>query len=273
MTDDADDGFDPAAREEREIGREMVDESTGLGSVMAHAYRGEMTRVTTWRGRLDQTTTWAVTVIAALLTWAFSAADNPHYILLVGMVVVAVFVGVEARRYRDYDVYRSRVRLIQQNLLANALDPSRGVELRDWRRELGEDYRRPTLKVSLGEALANRLRRVYLPLFGILLVAWVGESPPSLRGETGSRRPGSGRFPVPRWSSPSPSSTPGSPPSRSGRESAGRKASSGRPTPARGRTATTASDPPGPSPGSPVPTALSPLTADRTACPRPTRTC
>lgn len=170
---DADDEFDPTAREEREIGREMVDESTGLGSVMAHAYRGEMSRVTMWRGRLDQTTTWAVTVIAALLTWAFSAADNPHYLLLIGVVVVAVFVGVEARRYRDYDVYRSRVRLLQQNLLANALDPSRGVELRDWRRELGEDYRRPALKVSLGEALANRLRRVYLPLFGILLAAWV----------------------------------------------------------------------------------------------------
>ena len=39
-------GFDPEAREEREIGREMVSKSTGLGSMVARFYRGEMSRVT-----------------------------------------------------------------------------------------------------------------------------------------------------------------------------------------------------------------------------------
>ena len=57
MTNSNNDEFDPTAPEQREIGREMVDESTGLGSVMAHAYRGELSRVDTWRQRLDQTTT------------------------------------------------------------------------------------------------------------------------------------------------------------------------------------------------------------------------
>ncbi|ELY90095.1 DUF2270 domain-containing protein [Natrinema altunense] len=173
MSDSSGDEFDPTAPDQREIGREMVDDSTGLGSVMAHAYRGEIDRVGTWRQRLDETTKWAVTLMAAILTWAFSSTDNPHYILLIGIVVVAIFLGIEARRYRDYDVFRSRTRVIQENLLANALDPSQGTESHDWRAELSRDYRRPTLKVSLGEALANRLRRVYLPLLGVLLVAWV----------------------------------------------------------------------------------------------------
>lgn len=173
MHDNDEHDFDPEARDQSEIGREMVDQSTGLGSVMAHTYRGELDQATTWRQRLDQTTTWAVTIIAALLTWAFSTTDNPHYILLIGMVIVAIFVGIEARRYRDYDVYRSRIRLLQQNLLANALDPSQGIVHRNWRAELSRDYRTPTLKVSLGEALANRLRRVYLALLGVLLAAWL----------------------------------------------------------------------------------------------------
>ena len=173
MSDTDDREFDPEAREQREIGREMVDESTGLGSVMAHAYRGELDQATTWRQRLDQTTTWSVTIIAALLTWAFSNADNPHYILVIGMIIVALFVGIEARRYRYFDVYRSRVRLLQQNLFANALDPSQGVVHPDWRVELSRDYRTPTLKVSRGEALANRLRRVYFALLGVLLAAWL----------------------------------------------------------------------------------------------------
>lgn len=172
MTESRSDEFDPTAPEQRQIGREMVDKSTGLGSVMAHVYRGEMERVTTWRQRLDQTTTWAVTVMAAILTWAFSSPDNPHYILLIGIVVVTAFLGIEARRYRDYDVFRSRVRMIQENLVANALDPSQDVERKNWRAELSADFRVPTLKVSLQEALANRLRRVYLALLGVLLAAW-----------------------------------------------------------------------------------------------------
>lgn len=98
---------------------------------------------------------------------------KPHYILLVGVVVVTVFLGIEARRYRDYDLFRSRIRLLQENLFANALDPSQGVESHDWRVELSQDYRKPTLKVSFAEALANRLKRVYLALLGVLLVAWI----------------------------------------------------------------------------------------------------
>nr|WP_321168072.1 DUF2270 domain-containing protein [Halobaculum saliterrae] len=39
--------------------------------------------------------------------------------------------------------------------------------------ELNSDYRRPTLKVSFLEALANRLKRVYLGLLGVLLVKWL----------------------------------------------------------------------------------------------------
>lgn len=173
ITDSNSDDVDPTARDQHEIGREMVEQSSGLGSVMAHAYRGELDQATTWRQHLDQATTWAVTVIVAILTREFSSGNNPHYILLVGFVVVTIFLGIEARRYRDYDVYRSRIRMLQQNLFANAFDPSRGVEHPDWRVELADDYRAPTLKVTFGEALANRLRRVYLALLGVLLAAWL----------------------------------------------------------------------------------------------------
>lgn len=171
-TPDAND-FDPEAPEAREIGREMVDQSTGLGSVMAHFYRGEMDRETTWRQRLDETTKWAVTVIAAILTYAFSSSDTSHAVLLAGMAIVAMFLGIEARRYQDYDVYRARIRLLQENLFANALDPSAGVEHHDWRAELSEDLRNPSLKVPYQNALSRRLRRVYLPVLAVLLAAWL----------------------------------------------------------------------------------------------------
>jgi uncharacterized membrane protein len=172
MSESNTDNFDPAAKEEREIGREMVDQSTGLGTVAAHLYRGEMNRVTTWRQRLDSTTKWAVTVIAAVFVYAFSGGAS-HAVLLAGIVVTTVFLGIESRRYQDYDVFRARVRMIQENLLANALDPSQGIEHRDWRAELSEDYRHPKIKAPYREALARRLRRVYLPLLLALLAGWI----------------------------------------------------------------------------------------------------
>lgn len=166
------DEFDPEAPEEREIGREMVDQSTGLGSVVAHFYRGEMSMVSAWRQRLDETINWAVTIISAILIYAFSS-DGNDVILLAAMAVVTVFLGIEARRYQDYDVHRARARMLQENLWANALDPSQGIEHQNWREELSEDYRNPSIKTPFGEALAHRLRRIYLPLYGLLLVAWL----------------------------------------------------------------------------------------------------
>ncbi|MFC7007189.1 DUF2270 domain-containing protein [Halalkalicoccus salilacus] len=46
---------------------------------------------------------------------------------MVAMLVGVVFLLIESKRFRDYDIWRSRVRVLQENLFANALDPSRGV--------------------------------------------------------------------------------------------------------------------------------------------------
>jgi len=172
MTRDRDE-FDPEAADQREIGREMVDESTGLGSVAAHLYRGEMERAVSWRGRLDSTTNWAVTIIAGILAYAFSSESVAHSIILVAMLIGVVFLLIEARRFRLYDVWRSRVRALQENLFANALDPSQGIEQRDWRELLSDDYRDPDVKMSMRIALAHRLRRVYLPLLVGLFLVWL----------------------------------------------------------------------------------------------------
>ncbi|NHN41191.1 DUF2270 domain-containing protein [Halorubellus sp. JP-L1] len=192
MTRDWDE-FDPEAPGERAVGREMVDESTGLGSVLAHTYRGEVDRETSWRARLDSTTNWAVTVIAGILAYAFSSDRVSHAILLVAMLIGVVFLVIEARRFQRYDVWRSRVRSIQENLLATALDPSQDVEQRDWRRELSESYRAPRMQLPFSRALSHRLRRVYLPLLVALGVVWLLR----LRGASGSLVDAAGVFDVP----------------------------------------------------------------------------
>nr|WP_235063402.1 DUF2270 domain-containing protein [Candidatus Halobonum tyrrellensis] len=145
----------------------------GPSSAMAHLYRGEIHRMKLWRERLDQTANWAVIVMAAILTWSFSNPGHPHYILLVGVATLTVFLTIEARRYRGYEIWRTRVRTLQQNVWAYGLDPDGGLVDEEWRERLGADYRTPTIKITAEEAVAHRLRRVYLPLFVVLLGAWI----------------------------------------------------------------------------------------------------
>jgi uncharacterized membrane protein len=170
MPDPAED-FDPESREEREVAAEAAGDRSDFLSLMAHTYRGELGRTSSWRTRIDRTTNWGVVVTASLLTWTFSSESRPHYVLLIGLVMLSVFLGIETRRYRTFDVWRSRVRLLEENVFANALDPE-GVEQSNWRQLLSEDLREPTIKMPVAEAVSRRLRRVYAPLFTVLIAAW-----------------------------------------------------------------------------------------------------
>jgi uncharacterized membrane protein len=161
-----------AERPDPAVGQGLLDTEMGPSSAMAHLYRGEIHRMKFWRERLDRTTNWAVVVLAAVLTWAFSSEGNPHYLLLIGNVVLATFLTIEARRYRAYDIWRSRVRTLQKEVWAAGLDGSEPTDPA-WRGRLADDYREPTVKITTEEAIAHRLRRIYLPLFAILNAAWV----------------------------------------------------------------------------------------------------
>jgi uncharacterized membrane protein len=158
--------------EDYNVGLGLLDESMGPSSALAHLYRGEVHRMKLWRERLDRTTNWAVLLLAAIVTWAFSNPSNPHYVLLIGNLAVGLFLVVEARRYRAYDMWRSRVRTLQRNVFAPGLDPTQPPDP-SWRARLAADYRNPTLKITAEEGIAHRLRRVYLPLFALLDAAWV----------------------------------------------------------------------------------------------------
>lgn len=156
-----------------EVGRGMFSDGKPPSTAFAHLYRGEVHRMNRWRTRLDRSTKWAVTMSAAVVTFAFSSSSNPHYIVLIGIGTLLAFLGIEAHRYRAYDVWRSRVRLIQENAIALGLDPSYSLVDENWRTELAEDYQKPEIKITFEEALAHRLRRVYLPLLLLLVATWV----------------------------------------------------------------------------------------------------
>ncbi|RBI59700.1 hypothetical protein DMJ13_21450 [halophilic archaeon] len=165
MSNNDSNGADAEATEEAAFDRsEFI-------SFLQQYYRGELDSITQFLSRMDLTTDWAIAVVAALLTLAFEE-NRGTYVLLVGMIILLFFLFFEARRYRLYDAHRARVRLVEENALANAFDP-KGVEISDWRQELSDDLREPVLKVTFWEALERRLKRVYLPMLLLIGLAWL----------------------------------------------------------------------------------------------------
>jgi uncharacterized membrane protein len=143
-------------------------------NVMAHYHRAEIARMAGWRDRIDRTTNWAITVTAALLSVSLSTPTAHHGVLLFAMLLIMLLLTIEARRYRFFDVYRSRVRLLERNYYAQILAPMPNLDMDvGWTRMLGDDLRRPVFLINLQEAVSRRLRRNYCWMFLILLLAWL----------------------------------------------------------------------------------------------------
>jgi uncharacterized membrane protein len=155
---------------------------------LSHYYRGELSRMMSWRDRLDRTTNWAITGVGAMLSVSLSSPQSHHGVLLFAIVLIFMLLFIESRRYRFFHVYRSRVRLIERNYYARILSPRDSIDPVHWMTQLGEDLRLPRFTMTQNQAMARRLRRNYSWLFLILLLAWI------LKTTTSVLQPGSGQI-------------------------------------------------------------------------------
>lgn len=142
-----------------------------INTAIVHYYRGEIQRSNTWRNRLDTTTNWAVLTTGATLSFAFSAPSNPHFVILINSLLVSFFLFMEARRYRYYEIWSSRVRLLETGYFAHILLPGSGVD-KEWAERLAQDLLTPHFTISEWEAVGRRLRRNYLWIFLLLAASW-----------------------------------------------------------------------------------------------------
>jgi uncharacterized membrane protein len=142
-------------------------------NAMAHFYRGELGRIMVWRQRLDITTTWAITSTTTIVTVAFSFRDIPHIIFFFNLVIVWMMLWIEARRYRFYDAFRGRVRMIESHFLVATVSRNPSLLGGDWQKLVCEDLILPSFKISKLEAVGRRLKRNYVFIIAIIIVAWM----------------------------------------------------------------------------------------------------
>ena len=146
---------------------------TAYVTAMSHFYRGELGRIMAWRARLDPTTNWAITATSSIFTVAFSFESVPHIIFFFNLAIVWIMLWIEARRYRFYDTFRARVRMIEAHFLVPIVAQNTSLLQGEWQKLVCEDLLLPSFKISAFEAVGRRLKRNYGFIFMIILVAWV----------------------------------------------------------------------------------------------------
>lgn len=140
-------------------------------TAMVHFFRAEIARANVWRQRLDTTTNWAVVITGAVISVAFSGATTHHSVIILSTILITLFLYIEARRYRYYELWSSRVRLMETDFYAAMLVPPFHPDP-DWAESLAESLLQPHFPISMWEAFGRRFRRNYLWIYIILGLAW-----------------------------------------------------------------------------------------------------
>src|SRR5919197_4398387 len=162
-----------AANQETTVSFQRSIYDPGYFKAMSHFYRGEMSRIMVWRQRLDVTSNWAITSSTAIITIAFSSREVPHIIFFLNLAIVWVLLWIEARHYRFYDAFRARVRMLEAHFLVPMVMENREMLQGEWKKLVCEDLILPCFKISKLEAIGRRLKRNYVFIFIMVLVAWV----------------------------------------------------------------------------------------------------
>ena len=172
--------------------------SAEMGAI-AHLYRGEVYRSTIWRTRLDNTTNWAIVTMGIALSTTFSSTEaSPLPLLLVGLLI-AVFLGMEARRYRYFNVWRARARWMEMNFYAPIFTGEAGFFFNE--AAIAGIYTAPRHHISFVRAAGRRLRRNYVWILAVQVIAYYGKiaihpTPASTLSEFADR---AAVGPIPGW--------------------------------------------------------------------------
>ena len=160
----------------KSVSEAFIDEPTfsqDYITAMSHFYRGEVGRIMVWRQRLDTTTTWAITSTCTIFTVAFSFREVPHLIFFFNLAIVLVMLWIEARRYRFYDAFRARVRMLEAHFIVPVLMRQEPKLEGNWRKLVAEDLLVPAFKVSMFESIGRRLKRNYAFITIIILLSLI----------------------------------------------------------------------------------------------------
>jgi uncharacterized membrane protein len=146
-------------------------------TVLIHYYRAMVGRADVWRMRMDATTNWAIGATAAVISFALGDPASPHFLVFIAVLLTLCFLLLEARRLVFYHLWQQRVLQIERGLIrpalrAGASAPEPAPPDLDLVASLDPHLGSTIPTMPIGKAVARRMRRIYLYLFAVQLIAW-----------------------------------------------------------------------------------------------------
>jgi hypothetical protein len=92
----------------------------------------------------------------------FSNIGVPHLIFFFNLAIVWIMLWIESRRYRFYDAFRARVRMLEAHFLVPMVMENRHLLQGEWKKLVCEDLILPSFKISMLEAVGRRLKANYV---------------------------------------------------------------------------------------------------------------
>jgi len=137
----------------------------------ARRYRGDVTRLTSYRQRLDATTNWAVTLTSVLVAFSLGSNTTGHYFFGFILILQLFFCGVEARRLVYYRLVRHRCRLFERGLFSHLLMPD--MPASDWKKALRDTYMADAKLIPFRQGFMIRIKRIYGFLVLATYMGWI----------------------------------------------------------------------------------------------------
>jgi uncharacterized membrane protein len=114
----------------------------------------------------------AVLTAAGLLAFGFRSPDNPHWPLLFGTLLITLLLGYEARRFQMFDVWRARLRKIEENFYGPILRRNPVSPQKEWGERVARDLLAPSYKLGYRQAVRARFVRNYWAIYAVLFLSW-----------------------------------------------------------------------------------------------------
>src|SRR5688500_4890013 len=75
-----------------------------FNTAMNNFHRAKLQLSNSWRNRLDTTSCWALLIAGATLSFVFGSSTITHFVIPINSILVAIFLIMEARRDRYYEI-------------------------------------------------------------------------------------------------------------------------------------------------------------------------
>ncbi len=134
-------------------------------------YSEETRRSLSWRSAMDWTRNLSVLIVAGMAFVAFGLNGSSHLVLFLGSLSIFALLIFESRMHQFAQTSEERLREIEKNYFAPALDV--GVSAApDWRQRLARGLASTGPEVGFIEAFAARVSKNYFLIFLALDTCW-----------------------------------------------------------------------------------------------------